>query len=98
MQGSYGGSAYGSTPQNDYVILTPFKVPLPTLTTWVEELYKAPCLWVKSASFGIFVGVTPRACPGEIVQRCLAASLTRGNVLAAEGCVGEKGRAAAIFA
>lgn len=98
VQGSHARSAYGSTPHNDDVVLTPFERPLPTLTTRIEEWYNAPCLWVRSASFGVFVGITPRACPDEIVQRCLAASLTRGNVFAVEGCVGEKGRAAAILA
>jgi hypothetical protein len=98
VQGHHSRSAYGSMPQNDDEVLAPCEVPLPTLTTRVEERYNAPCLWVRCASFGVFVGVTPRACPGKIVQRRLAASLTRGNVFAVEGCVGEKGRAAAILA
>jgi hypothetical protein len=98
VQRRHGRPTYGSAPQNDDEVLTPCKVPLPTLTAWVEEPYNAPRLRVRSASFGVFVGVTPRACPGEIVQGRLAASLTRGNVFTVEGCVGEKGRATAILA
>jgi hypothetical protein len=98
VQRRHGRSAYGSAPQNDDEVLAPCKVPRPTLTTRVEEWYNVPRLWVRSASFGVFVGVTPRARPGEIVQRRLAASLTRGNVFTVKGCIGEKGRATAILA
>jgi hypothetical protein len=98
VQRRHGRSACGSAPQNDDEVLAPCKVPLPTLAARVKKPHNAPCLWVRSASSGVFVGVTPRARPGEIVQRRLAASLTRSNVFTVEGCVGEKGWAAAIFA
>jgi hypothetical protein len=98
VQLRHGRSAYGSTPQNDDEVLTPCEVPLPTLTTRVEEWYNAPCLWVRSASFDVFVGVTPWARPAEIVQRRLAASIARSNVFTVERGVGKEGRAAAILA
>jgi hypothetical protein len=98
VQRRHGRCAYGSTPQNDDEVIALRKVPLPTLTAQVEERYNIPRLWVRSTSFGVFVGITPRARLGEIIQRRLTASLTWSNVFTVEGCVGEKGRAAAILA
>lgn len=51
VQRHHGRSAYGSTPQNHDEVLAPCKVPLPTLTTRVEEWDNAPRLWISSASF-----------------------------------------------
>jgi hypothetical protein len=98
VQRRHGRSAYGRTSQNNDEVLAPCKVPLPKLPTRVEEWTNVPRLWVRSASLSVSVGVTPRARPGEIVQCRLAASLTWGNVFTVAGCVGEKGRAAAILA
>ena len=89
--------SYGGPSHDDHKILAPGKVPGPTLMARVKERHHASRLWIASLSLGEFVGVTLWARPGEIVERRLAAGLTRSDMFAVKGCRREAGRAATVL-
>lgn len=80
-----GTSARGAA--NDLgAILTPSKMPAPTVAPWVKEVYLTPGLWVGRAQFSGLELIAERATQAEILKFTRAPQCLRDDMIDVKGC------------
>ncbi len=80
-----GTSARGAA--NDLgAILTPAKMPTPTVAPWVKELYLTSGLWVGSAQFPGLELIAERATQAEVLKFARASQCLRNDMIHVKGC------------
>jgi hypothetical protein len=78
-------SARGPTNDLD-AILTPVKMPTPSIAAWAKEFYLTSGLWVGSTQFPGLELIAERATQAEVLKFARASQCLRNDMIHVKGC------------